>query len=64
VTELALGSLDVLPPKCELETQFDFEGMRVRFRAVPKDGPPCEWTGWFAYQGEPIALHWEALMDL
>jgi hypothetical protein len=66
--------IDVLPAKCGLDTAYEADTGRVRFRIFrPLDLDEAfadpdnyrkvysEWSGWFTPQpGESIVLHWEA----
>lgn len=59
---LGLFSIDVLPGKSGVvaEAAFRPDGSveRLRFQAEQGDDR-SEWSGWFDYSGEPIALRWE-----
>ncbi len=72
---LDLCSIDILPPQCgiEVETEVDMEEgtlVAVRFRVgrpkrrwLRKGVEFSEWSGWFPYDDEPIALHWDAFWE-
>lgn len=70
-TTLGLFSLDVLPGHSTLETQVkfgrDWSIRAVRFRALRprrwRRQEHSEWSGWFDYEGEPIALSWASFWD-
>jgi hypothetical protein len=53
---LSICHLDVLPPKCSLEAEWD--GGRVRFRATDRTGQHSLWSGWFELADAPVALSW------
>jgi len=60
-----LFNLDLLPPRCSIESQAFINDtvLQVRFRATKlkrfRREIHSEWSGWYTYDGEPIALHWE-----
>jgi hypothetical protein len=64
-----LFEVDVLPPRCSVEAivRMDPAGDNVdavRFRAQRPAGrwrrqQQSDWSGWFAYRGEPIMLRWD-----
>jgi hypothetical protein len=68
---VSLFKLDLLPPKCSIESDVEIEKSgqdvyvrKVRFRAKRRVGwlgwqQRSDWSGWFRYDGEPIALSWE-----
>jgi hypothetical protein len=59
---VTLFTIDVLPARSGIDTQFDEMGTRVRFRAFNRDGT-SEWSGWFDAPSPvdpPIALTWAA----
>lgn len=62
--------LDVLPAHSQIEMQVNFANqgctgyLRVRFRVTRprrfRRKQTSDWSGWFSYEGEPIALTWDA----
>lgn len=64
-----LMELDVLPPKCSMEAQLANQDgeLFVRFRASRprrfRSDLQSEWSGWFAYEGEPIELQWSTFWE-
>jgi hypothetical protein len=66
-THIDLFKLDVLPGRSSIQAEVRIEGetLHARFQArkLARDlhrEQRSEWSGWFLYEDEPIALCWDS----
>lgn len=66
-SSISMFTLDVLPPKCSVESQLAFHKSNcyIRFRAEMRYGwgkrktKTSDWTPWQRFYEEPVQLKWK-----